>query len=104
MAGIKGKIPLLSLVSAGLFFAAFVLLLEPPLSNSLDQPSLTGTTKIKGKENRQWEQPGSELLEDHAPSVHPSLLRFDYKQNLLVWPVLAGEITRSPPTAFQARS
>ena len=104
MAGIKGKNPLLSLVSAGLFFAAFVLLFEPPPDNLVDHASLTAPTKVKGKENRQWEQPGSAILEDQTPTVHPSLLRFDYKQNLLVWPVLGGEITRSPPTAFQARS
>jgi hypothetical protein len=104
MAGIQGKISLLSAVSAGLFFAAFVLLVEPPLDSSFDHPSLTAPTKVKGKDNRQWEQAGSVILEDQQPSVHPSLLRFDYKQNLLLWPVLAGEIARSPPTLFQARS
>ncbi len=30
-----------------------------------------------------------------APS--PLFLRIDYKQNLLVWPVIAGNLTRSPP-------
>ena len=104
MAGIKGKIPLLSMVSVGLFFAAFVLFFEPPSDNLVDHPSLTAPSKVKGKDNRHLEQAGSVVLEDQAPSVHPSLLRFDYKQNLLLWPVLAGEITRSPPTLFQARS
>jgi len=98
MAGIKGKIPLLSMVSVGLFFAAFVLFCDTPSDNLLDNPSLTAPSKIKGKDNRHLEQAGSVVLEDQAPSVHPSLLRFDYKQNLLLWPVLAGEITRSPPT------
>lgn len=104
MAGVKDKIPLLLLVSVGLFFAAFVLFFEPPSDNLVDHPSFTALSKIKGKDNRHLEQAGSVGLEDQAPSVHPSLLRFDYKQNLLLWPVLADEITRSPPTIFQARS
>lgn len=27
----------------------------------------------------------------------PIFLRIDYKQNLLIWPVLGGNLTRSPP-------
>lgn len=100
MAGVKGKIPLLSLVSVGLFFVAFVLFFEPPSDNLVDHPSFTAPSKIKGKDNRHLERASLVVLEDQAPSVRPSLLRFDYKQNLLRWPVLAGEITRSPPTVF----
>lgn len=104
MTGVKGKIPLLSIVSIGIFFAAFVLFFEPPSDNLVDHPSFTALSKIKAKDNRHLERASLVVLEDQASSVHPSLLRFDYKQNLLLWPVLAGEITRSPPTVFQARS
>jgi hypothetical protein len=37
----------------------------------------------------------------HIPRiVHASCLLFDFKQNLRRWPVLAGDITRSPPFSF----
>jgi hypothetical protein len=34
---------------------------------------------------------------DQRPQIHPSLLRTDLKQNLLVWPNIATYLTRSPP-------
>ena len=34
---------------------------------------------------------------DPVPILNPSLLKVDYKQNLLVWPVVAANVTRSPP-------
>ena len=34
---------------------------------------------------------------DQAADFNPSFLKIDYKQNLLVWPVVAGNVTRSPP-------
>jgi hypothetical protein len=34
---------------------------------------------------------------NQTPKLNPYFLRIDYKQNLLVWPVLAGDLTRSPP-------
>jgi hypothetical protein len=36
-------------------------------------------------------------LRDQVPLSSPSFLRIDYKQNLLVWPVVATDLTRSPP-------
>jgi hypothetical protein len=35
--------------------------------------------------------------EDAPPFLHPAFLLFDFKQNLRHWPVLAGDISRSPP-------
>jgi hypothetical protein len=35
--------------------------------------------------------------QDVPSIVHASFLLFDFKQNLRRWPVLAGDITRSPP-------
>ena len=34
---------------------------------------------------------------DETLKLHPSFLRIDYKQNLLVWPVVSGDLARSPP-------
>jgi hypothetical protein len=36
---------------------------------------------------------------DQTPKINPSLLRIDLKQNLLVWPNIASDLTRSPPSA-----
>jgi hypothetical protein len=36
-------------------------------------------------------------VQDVPLIVHASCLLFDFKQNLRRWPVLAGDITRSPP-------
>jgi hypothetical protein len=32
-----------------------------------------------------------------AAAMNLNFLRTDYKQNLLVWPIVAGNLTRSPP-------
>jgi len=89
---------------------AYVLLLTMfflPFSHSIEglpsQPGLNILAKVKGKPSktfkheRRFKLASIEVLEDQASSLHPSLLRVDYKQNLLVWPVVAGGITRSPP-------
>jgi hypothetical protein len=34
---------------------------------------------------------------DQTPKIDPTLLRTDFKQNLLVWPNIANDLTRSPP-------
>jgi hypothetical protein len=34
---------------------------------------------------------------EQTPKIDPSLLRTDFKQNLLVWPNVAQGLTRSPP-------
>jgi hypothetical protein len=36
-------------------------------------------------------------VQHDRPVIHASFLLFDFKQNLRHWPVLAGDITRSPP-------
>jgi len=35
---------------------------------------------------------------DQSPRIDPSLLRIDLKQNLLVWPNIGNDLTRSPPS------
>jgi hypothetical protein len=41
---------------------------------------------------------------DQSPKIDRSLLRIDFKQNLLVWPNVAGDLTRSPPSPASVRS
>jgi hypothetical protein len=42
---------------------------------------------------------------DETLKLHPSFLQIDYKQNLLVWPVVSGDLARSPPfSPFQLLS
>ena len=36
-------------------------------------------------------------VQHDPPVVHGSFLLFDFKQNLRRWPVVAGDISRSPP-------
>jgi hypothetical protein len=40
----------------------------------------------------------AELRDQTTPKIDPTLLRNDFKQNLLVWPNVAGDLTRSPPS------
>jgi hypothetical protein len=42
--------------------------------------------------------------ENQTAKINPSLLRVDFKQNLLVWPNLAGDLTRSPPLSTAVQS
>jgi hypothetical protein len=39
---------------------------------------------------------------DQRPQIHPSLLRMDLNQNLLVWPNIATYLTRSPPALLES--
>jgi hypothetical protein len=41
---------------------------------------------------------------DQTPKINPSLLRIDLKQNLLVWPNVASDLTRSPPSTAAGAS
>lgn len=54
---------------------------------NLARPQHVGKTKLA--------PPGE--WSDQAANFNPSFFRVDYKQNLLVWPVVAGNVTRSPP-------
>jgi hypothetical protein len=40
---------------------------------------------------------------DQTAKINPSLLRVDFKQNLLVWPNVSGDLTRSPPSSTAVR-
>lgn len=83
----------------------FLLLL--PLGFHFEGPgvkaSLTPVAKIKA--DQRGDYPGQygaaavPAARDWIPRLRDSLLRFDFKQNLLVWPVLASGLIRSPPAA-----
>jgi hypothetical protein len=84
-------------------FLVFVCLkaAESPIAeHGFDSVSL-----INGKASRfvgsgNEEQPAPVFLgfvQHRLPFVHASFLLFDFKQNLRHWPVLAGDISRSPP-------
>jgi hypothetical protein len=65
-----------------------------------DAVSPAGSKSGRILESDNYEQPGMVffgVLADVAPFVHASFLRFDFKQNLRHWPLLVGDISRSPP-------
>jgi hypothetical protein len=74
-------------ISSGIFVAAQVKLkpMLPQPKETVDFASLT-----------HWPE--------QTPKIDPSLLRIDFKQNLLVWPNIANDLTRSPPSPAPVRS
>jgi hypothetical protein len=91
------------LLALFLGFAALPYAQPPDLS--IDAPSAsisvacTNTSRITKDCHRldhefEWSLPSSS---DTALAVHRDFLLFDFKQNLRHWPVLANNITRSPP-------
>lgn len=75
------------------------------VENSSSGPAFDAVSMVASKSGRivetdSYEQPALVflgVLADVAPFVHASFLLFDFKQNLRRWPVLAGDISRSPP-------
>jgi hypothetical protein len=80
---------------------AFLVTIDGPLTNF----GSNGTTIINNKTNGLpgWEhsmerEPVALAILQNEPAIPPaSFFLFDYKQNLRLWPVLAGDISRSPP-------
>jgi hypothetical protein len=62
--------------------------------------ALAGGKSGRVVESGSYEQPRLMflgVLADAQPIIPASFLLFDFKQNLRHWPVLAGDISRSPP-------
>jgi hypothetical protein len=62
--------------------------------------ALVGSKSWRVNKSNSYEQPGLVffgVLAATEPIVPTSFLLFDFKQNLRHWPVLAGDISRSPP-------
>ncbi|MBI2090931.1 MAG: hypothetical protein HYT78_19685 [Deltaproteobacteria bacterium] len=78
-----------------------------PLHDHLDSPpgkaDLIPVVKIKQvpryEHNGEFAPPLASSVTNWVPAPHVSILRFDFKQNLRLWPVVASGITRSPPLA-----
>ena len=88
-------------VALGILLLTFARTVEHSASSlAFDAVSLAASKSGRIVESDSYEQPGLVflgVLADVAPFVHASFLRFDFKQNLRRWPVLAGDISRSPP-------
>ena len=85
-----------------LVFAIFTLPLqfEPdgvPISTGIFSVKQINLTTVLPQQKSRVELASITDAKNQTPKLNPYFLRIDYKQNLLVWPVLAGDLTRSPP-------
>jgi hypothetical protein len=90
-----------TLSAVGFLLAAILAL---PFQDAAEGPVLLSSkivaAKLKVKPAPAPSKPGvlpSIFRPDQTPKIHPSILRIDLKQNLLVWPNIATHLTRSPP-------
>ena len=88
-------------------FLTLLAVVAPPLQCHTDSVSLSLDIVIIAQVKAQTappQQKGNGVVvsvaevRDQTPQIDPSLLRNDFKQNLLVWPNVAGDLTRSPPS------
>jgi hypothetical protein len=75
---------------------------QQPLDGFSGSKAVSAIGKISCKNFRLQHAARSEpalakWLEGELASLNPSFLWVDYKQNLLVWPVIAASLIRSPP-------
>jgi hypothetical protein len=84
----------------------FVVTIDGSVSSFGSKGTAIITTRANGilaLENGMEREPAISSMPQNEPTAPPaSFLLFDYKQNLRLWPVLAGDISRSPPV-FGAR-
>jgi hypothetical protein len=83
-------------------FAVFALGLAQESDGFSGSASLTAVGKANTTFTRSQQEDKIKLApprdwSDQAANFNPSFFRVDYKQNLLLWPVVAGNVTRSPP-------
>jgi hypothetical protein len=80
---------------------AFLVTIDAPLTNFGSNGTAVANSKtngLPGWEDGMEREPAAIAILQNEPAVPPaSFLLFDYKQNLRLWPVLAGDISRSPP-------
>ena len=86
-----------------LVFAIFAMPLhfEPdgfPVSTGFFSVKQINLTTVLPQQKSRVELASITDAKNQTPKLNPYFLRIDYKQNLLVWPVLAGDLTRSPPS------
>ncbi|HSE87304.1 MAG TPA: hypothetical protein VLJ79_13860 [Candidatus Binatia bacterium] len=80
---------------------AFLVTIDGPLTNLASNGTAIAHSKtngLSGSEHGMERGPATLAILHNEPAVPPaSFFLFDYKQNLRLWPVLAGDISRSPP-------
>jgi hypothetical protein len=90
-------------------FLILLAVIALPLQHHYDGPSISSGIFVAGQAKLKTVLPQQkdkvEIVSvadwlDLTPKIDPSLLRVDLKQNLLVWPNIAGDLTRAPPAAF----
>jgi hypothetical protein len=67
----------------------------------LGTPSLASSKANRLSGDHQAVSVVADAVPNDPPVVHASFLLFDFKQNLRRWPVVAGDINRSPPFLSQ---
>jgi hypothetical protein len=70
---------------------------DGPISTGIFSVKQINLTTILPQQKFRVELASITDAKNQSPKLNPYFLRIDYKQNLLVWPVLAGDLTRSPP-------
>jgi hypothetical protein len=68
-----------------------------PISTGIFSVKQINLTTVLPQQKSRVELGSITDAKNQTPKLNPYFLRIDYKQNLLVWPVLAGDLTRSPP-------
>jgi hypothetical protein len=79
---------------------AFLVTIDGPLTNfgSNAIAVANSKTRLPGWEHGMEREAMPIAILQNEPALPPaSFFLFDYKQNLRLWPVLAGDISRSPP-------
>jgi hypothetical protein len=101
--------------SLGAWRTVFFLILFPvlalPLQPYSDALSISSAVFVAAQVNLMLPQQKDKVefasvadWPDQTTKINPSLLRIDFKQNLLVWPNIANDLTRSPPLPAPVRS
>jgi hypothetical protein len=81
--------------------SAFLVTIDGPVTNFGSNGTAIANSRTNGFLG--WEhgverEPAALAILQHEPATPPApFFLFDYKQNLRLWPVLAGDISRSPP-------
>ena len=83
------------------FLLAFLGTIDGPMASLASNGTAIVNSKaiefLGWKHGTQVEPAVIGVLQDTPAVPSASFLLFDYKQNLRLWPVLAGDISRSPP-------
>jgi hypothetical protein len=75
-----------------------------PISTGIFSVKQINLTTILPQQKSRVELAAITDAKNQTPKLNPYFLRIDYKQNLLVWPVLAGDLIRSPPHIAPSQS